>query len=220
MDKRWAWGCCLVALDAALGACTNQQKLREAELVQLLRWLPGSYDNTAQAKADEQAAVRPPHESLELAIVPIESVAMGRNAFYVQEMAADDARRVMSQKVVRFTSTDKGIVESVAALADPLRWRDGQRNPEVFMGMTPKDLTSTAGCELTWKKEGERFTGANDPKQCRNTSHAVMGLVQVDSRAELTVDEFATAELAYGADGRLLQGRKDEPFYRFRKVGR
>jgi hypothetical protein len=47
-----------------------------------------------------------------------------------------------------------------------------------------------------------------------------MGLVEVDSRAELTVDEFATAELAYGADQRLLQGRKDEPFYRFRKVGR
>jgi hypothetical protein len=220
MDKRWLWVCCLVAAGASLGACTNQQKLRDAELVQLKRWLPGSYDNTAQAKADEEKGVRPPHESLELVIVPIESVAMGRNAFYVQEMAADDARRVMSQKVVTFTSTDKGIVESVASLADPLRWRDGHRNPEVFMGMTPKDIAPTTGCELTWKKDGERFTGANDSKHCRTTSHAAMGLVEVDSRAELTVDGFATAELAYGADERLLQGRKDEPFYRFRKVGR
>jgi hypothetical protein len=73
---------------------------------------------------------------------------------------------------------------------------------------------------LTWKKEGERFVGTNDPKQCRNTSHAAMGLVEVDSRAELTADEFAVAELAYGADGKLLQGRQDEPSYRFRKVGR
>jgi hypothetical protein len=219
MDKRWLCICCLIAAGASLGACTNQQKLRDAELVQLKHWLAGRYDNTAQSKADERNGVHPPHESLELVIVPIESVAMGHGAFYLQEMAADDARRVMSQKVLTFTSTDKGIVESVASLADPLRWRDGQRNPEVFLGMTPKDLAPTAGCELTWKKEGERFTGANDSKHCRTTSHAVMGLVEVDSRAELTVDEFATAELAYGTDARLLQGRKDEPFYRFRKVG-
>src|SRR5882757_2513163 len=99
MDKRWTWVCCLIAAGASLGACTNQQKHRDAELVQLARWLPGRYDNTAQSKDDEQRGARPPHESLELVIVPIESVAMGHNAFYLKEMAADDARRVMSQKV-------------------------------------------------------------------------------------------------------------------------
>jgi hypothetical protein len=226
MDKRLGRMGCLIAVAASLAACAaNQERLREAQLLQLTRWLPGTYDNTAQAKADEQKGVRSPHESLELVIVPVESVAIGRNAFYVQEMAADDPRRVMSQKVVMFAATDKGIVESVSSLADPLRWRDGHRDPEVFMGMTAKDLVATTGCELTWKKEkekekeGERFVAANDPKRCRTTSHAVMGLAQVESRAELTSDEFATSELAFGADGLLVQGRQDEPFYRFRKVG-
>jgi CpeT/CpcT family (DUF1001) len=224
MDKRSVKMCCLAAVVASLAACAaNKGRVRDAELVQLTHWLPGRYDNTAQAKADEQTGVRSPHESLELVIVPVESVALGRNAFYVQEMAADDPRRVMSQKVVMFSATDKGIVESVSSLAEPLRWRDGHRNPEVFMGMTARDLVATAGCELTWKKErrseSERFVAVNDPKRCRSTSHAVMGLVQVQSRAELTLDEFATSELAFGADGLLVQGRQDEPFYRFRKMG-
>ena len=208
-----------MAVGASLAACANQEKLREAELVQLTRWLPGSYDNTAQAKADERQGVRPPHEALELVIVRLESVNLGRHAFYVQEMAADDPRRVMSQKVVIFRATDKGIVESVSSLADPLRWRDGHRQPDVFMGMTARDLVTTTGCELTWKKEGERFVGATDSRHCRGTSPAVMGLAQVSTRAELTSGEFATAELAYGSEGQLVQGRQDEPFYRFRKVG-
>jgi hypothetical protein len=221
MDKRLV-RLALIAVAASLAACAaNQGKLRETQLIELTRWLPGTYDNTAQAKADEQKGVRSPHESLELVIVPVESVAIGRNAFYVQEMAADDPRRVMSQKIVMFAATDKGIVESVSSLADPLRWRDGHRDPAVFMGMTPKDLVATTGCELTWKKEvqGERFVAANDPKHCRTTSHAVMGMVEVESRAELTSGEFAMSELAFGADGLLVQGRQDEPFYRFRKVG-
>jgi hypothetical protein len=41
--------------------------------------------------------------------------------------------------------------------------------------------------------------------------------VQLNSRAELAVDEFATADLAYDSAGRLVQGRAGDPFYRFHK---
>jgi hypothetical protein len=46
-----------------------------------------------------------------------------------------------------------------------------------------------------------------------------MGLVQTELRVELTQNELATTELQYDSQGRLLQGNKDEPFYRFRKIG-
>src|SRR6202043_742211 len=114
-------------------------------------------------KADAQKGVRPPHDAVQLAIVPIESVSVGRNSFYVQEMAADDPRRVLSQRVVLFSVTKKGIVESTASLVDPLRWRDGQRDPDVFMGMTPKDLTMSSGCELIWNRALD--TGQEPPKR-------------------------------------------------------
>ena len=50
------------------------------------------------------------------------------------------------------------------------------------------------------------------------TSHAVMGLVQVELRGELSSKELALAELQYDSDGHLLQGSPDEPFYRFHKI--
>jgi hypothetical protein len=229
MDKRLI---CLLAV-ALLGGCAESKLRRnEHDLDRLVAWLPGTYDNTEQAKADMRNGVRPPHDPVELAIVPLGSVSVGRNSFYLQEMAADDPRRVLSQKVVIFNATDKGIVESIATLKEPLRWRDGQRDPDMFLGMTPDDYKILSGCELTWNrpgvagkeedgksKEPTKLVGANDPKHCQGPSHAVMGLVEVDLRAELTANELATAELQRDSNGQIVQGNKDQPFYRFRKVG-
>jgi CpeT/CpcT family protein DUF1001 len=220
------------------GCAENKQRVYEEDLARMSRWLPGTYDNTAQVRSDVQKGVRPPHDVVELAIVPLESVSIGRNAFYVQQMAADDPRRVLSQQVMKFTAGEKGIVETVSTLEDPLRWRDGHRQADIFMGMTPKDLKPATGCELKWKRETEpgkekklsqeeaeraaqktRFIGANDPKKCEETSHRVMGLVQVELRAELTANELSVAEIQYDSNGQAISGNKEDPFYRFRKIG-
>jgi hypothetical protein len=236
MDKR---GILLLGFIALLAGCAeNKQRVYEEDLARMSRWLPGTYDNTAQARSDVQKGVRPPHDAVELAVVPLESVSIGRNAFYLQEMAADDPRRVLSQQVLMFRAGEKGIVETVSTLEDPLRWRDGQRQSDIFMGMTPKDLKPATGCELKWRRETEpgkekkpskeeaervaqktRFIGSNDPKKCEETSHLVMGLVQVELRAELTANEFSVAEIQYDSNGQVISGNKEEPFYRFRKFG-
>ncbi len=203
-----------------LGSCTNQTKLREAEFAQLLAWLPGHYDNTKQAQADVRAGLQPPHEALALAIVPVDDPVIGTHVFYVQEMAADDPRRVMVQKVWTLDLTDKGMVQTVWTLAEPLRWRDGQRDPDLLRGMMNHDVAQARGCDLTWKKHGEQFAAANDSKTCRITSRATSGTLQIDTRMELDATGFGLAENATDASGQLAQGRTDEPFYRFLKQGR
>jgi hypothetical protein len=232
MDKRYKLLCLILTAGSLLCGCASDARLRhnEHDLDYLVRWFPGTYDNTEQAKADARNGVRPPHDPVELAVVPLGSVSVGRNAFYMQEMAADDPRRVLSQKVVIFSATDQGIMESVATLVDPLRWRDGHRQPDIFLGMTPKDLNTLTGCDLTWKRESQgdqaqdksaepkRLVGTNDPKHCQTATHAVMGLVGVELRAQLSANELALAELQTDSNGQLILGNKDEPFYRFRKI--
>jgi hypothetical protein len=242
MDNRGVLMGLMVAVTCLTGcAAVKKGHQRDVDFVQFSRWLPGTYDNSAQVKADVQKGVRPPHDAVELAVIPLESLAVGQNSFYVQETAADDSLRVLSQRVLVFTETDKGIVESVNSLVDPMRWRDGPREPDMFQGMTTRDLKVATGCELIWKRvekegpkdkkkltkeeakkaaEANRYEGKNDPKHCQMTSHAVMGLVQVELRGELAANEFALAELQYDSDGHLIQGNKDEPFYRFRRAGK
>jgi hypothetical protein len=226
---------------ACLTGCATMKKnhQRDVDYAQFSRWLPGTYDNAAQVKADLQKGVRHPHDAVELAVIPTESIEVGQDSFYLQETASDNSLRVLSQRVVVFKETEKGFVEVIYSLLEPMRWRDGPHEPDMFEGLTTRDLKLANGCELTWNRvetdtdkhakkltkeeekkaaEANRYEGKNDSKRCQMTSHAVMGLVNVELRGELSSKELALAELQYDSDGKLLQGSSDEPFYRFHKI--
>ena len=187
-----------------LGACADQSKRRESELAQLLGWLPGRYDNTAQADGDPQRGVQP-HDRIALTIVKVYTPRLGHHVFYVQEMAADDPRRVMSERMFSFKVDEKrGIVETVYTFTEPLRWRDGQRNIQLFTSVMTEDVQSV-GCELLWKKSGEQFIASYDPQLCHDSGN---------SAAELTADSLAIPDARAAGPG----GRATEAYYRFRKT--
>jgi hypothetical protein len=155
-----------IAALGLLGACADQTKLRESELTQLLALLPGRYDNTPQAELDARSGVHPAHESIALIIAHVYTPRLGHHLFYAQEMAADDPRRVMSQKMYSFEVDEKrGIVETVYRFVEPLRWRNGQQNAELFTSVVAEDVQAE-GCQLLWKKSGERFIAMHDPGVC------------------------------------------------------
>jgi hypothetical protein len=201
--------CALPAL-AFTSACTTQSKVHEADFYQLLALLQGEYNNTTQAQGDVQRGVHPPHDALALSIVPIGAPVIGTHAFYVQESAADDPRRIMAQRVWTLEMTDKSIVQTVWTIKEPLRWRNAQ--PDLLMGMMGQDVTRSPGCDITWKKEGMRFVGTNDSKHCTSTSRVTSGTVQIETRMEIDATELALAETAKDAAGQLVQGRTDDPF--------
>jgi len=243
MDKRGGlvWG--LMAA-VCLGGCAaaHRQQESEADLARISRWLPGTYDNSAQVHSDLTKGVASAHDAVELDIVTVDSVSVGRSAFYLQETAADDPMRVFSQRVITFNLSSKGdIVQTVNTLVDPLRWRNGQRQPDIFDGMTPRDFKPLTGCDLTWKREEKeadkdarklskeeaireaehvKFIGTNDAKRCEMTSHAVIGLVSTEYRGEISANQVSLAELQYDSDGKLIQGATADPFYRFRRQGK
>ncbi|MBV8783113.1 MAG: hypothetical protein JOZ67_02890 [Gammaproteobacteria bacterium] len=151
----------------ALGGCADQGKQREAELTDLLSWLQGSYDNRAQADADAQKAGHAPRERIALLVMPVYVPRVGKHVLYAQESAADDPRRVMSERLFSFDIDEKrGIVGLVFDFVEPRRWRDGQNNPEIFTSVVTQDV-SPSGCELLWHRAGQQFIANVDPKRCR-----------------------------------------------------
>jgi hypothetical protein len=163
------------AVALTLCACMggNNQKVHEAELTQLLAVFPGNYDNTAQAEADARTGVRPAHEAVALSITHVFAPRLGHYAYYAQESAADDPRRVLSQKMYSFEVDPKrGIVETTYQLIEPLRWRDGQLNKDLFTSMMTSDV-QPEGCQLLWKKKDAGFVATHDAKVCPDTGNAV-----------------------------------------------
>jgi CpeT/CpcT family (DUF1001) len=215
MVERLAISVTATAAALLLASCASDMKLAKADLAQIDDWYPGRYDNSEQVQADARAG-REVHAALSLSVVPIDVPLFSEHAYYVQESAADDPRRITSQRIVTFEVLKGGqIVQSYWSLAQPGRWRDAHQNPDLFKGMMNQDATRLGGCEILWKKEGARFVGSNQLAACRVSSPA-LGSVHMQIRAELSPDELSVAELAFAGD-KLVQGDAAEPFYRYRK---
>jgi hypothetical protein len=211
----------VLCVDAAcaLLACagSKQTKQDELALAQITRWLPGTYNNLAQHDADVKAG-KPPHEALAIAIVPIDSPIMGVHAFYLQEMAADDPRRVMVQEILSFEMADKGkIKESLATLVEPRRWRDANLNPEVLTALVLDDLTPMSGCDLFWTRGPDGFVGADEPLRCHTASQTSEAAARTDLQVELNATQLSLSERSYDSNGVLLQGGAADSYFRFRK---
>jgi hypothetical protein len=139
---------CFLAGLLLLGGCTDQTKIREAEMTGLLAVFSGHYDNTAQVEADTRAHAHPPHDAVALTITHVYTPRLGHQVYYAQETAADDPHRVFSQKMYSFAVDERrGIVETLCELAEPVRWRDGQQNKDMFTGMVMEDVQPEA-CQL------------------------------------------------------------------------
>jgi hypothetical protein len=167
--QRLALAGCLaaVAAVAAVCGCTSQTTQHETELTGLLVVLPGTYDNSAQAELDARNGARPGHIAITLTITHVHAPRLGHYVYYVQESAADDPRRVLSQEMYSFRADEKhGIVETIYQLVEPLRWRDGQLNKELFTSLVAEDV-QTEGCQLLWKKKPEGgFVATRNPQVC------------------------------------------------------
>ena len=173
-----------------LCGCTDQTKVQEGEMTQLLAVFPGQYDNTAQVEADMRAHAHPPHDAIALTITHVYTPRLGHHVYYAQEAAADDPRRVFSQKMYSFAVDDKrGIVETLYALAEPLRWRDGQLNKDMFTGMVMEDVQPEA-CQLLWKSKDSGFVATHDPKVCPDAGHGALLTQAAFADGVLTIGDF------------------------------
>ncbi|HET7757544.1 MAG TPA: CpcT/CpeT family chromophore lyase [Steroidobacteraceae bacterium] len=171
----------LAAGAALLGACSDQGKLRESELTQLLAWLPGGYEGTDQTGSGARTA---------LTVTRVYTPRLGHHVLYAQETAADDPRRVLSQKLYSFDVEDKrGIVETLYQFVEPLRWRDGQRNPEVFTSVVTDDVRAEA-CQLLWKKTPAGFVASHDPAVCPDSGAAAAAPQAILGPGTLTSGEY------------------------------
>ena len=162
-----------LAMLLLLGGCTDQTKIHEADMSQLLAVFPGHYDNTAQVEAETRAHTHP-HDPVALTITHVYTPRLGHHVYYAQETAADDPRRLFSQKMYSFAVDEKrGIVETLFEFVEPLRWRDGQLNKDMFTGVTTEDVQPEA-CQLLWKKTDAGFVATHDAKVCPDAGHGAL----------------------------------------------
>ena len=179
-------------------------------MAQLLATLPGSYDNLAQSRAS------PGHSPLRLVIAPVEAPLVGDHVYYVQEMAADNANRVLAQRlyvVSPVTDAEMAVLTQVE-LVEPLRWRDGHLKRNLFQSMLMQDLRVRAGCDLLFRRDKAAFTAALTGN-CRGSARDTGEALRVEQRVTLDADSIAMFEQQRDAAGKLVYGDEPDPWYRY-----
>ncbi|MEO8315275.1 MAG: chromophore lyase CpcT/CpeT [Pseudomonadota bacterium] len=210
-----------VLLAGAELATAAQPKREEVMLAELSAMLGGSYDNLAQARASSE------HPALRLMVVPVEAPGVGDHVFYVQEVAADDARRVLAQRLYVLDVVPKR-EQSVMTQLDfnePNRWRDGQLKRDLFRQLLREDLRVRTGCEMLWsRKPQDKVAAKKTPLNaftattgsgCRAASRVTGETVKVEQRLELDAEGLAVFEQQRDAGGALVAGDLRDPFFRF-----
>ena len=158
----------IVLAGLALGACTGQQELRKRELAVLGAQLPGAYDNLQQVQGDTATGRPGAHAAQALLILKLRAPLVGDDVFYVRETAAEDARRVTSERIWSLNlNADQKIVATVARFQEPERWRFGAENPDLFLSLLLRDLHALEGCELLWQKTAQGYSGDTVGNGCR-----------------------------------------------------
>ena len=141
----------LLGAALTLAACASQEEVQQGEVKNLAVLLPGVYSNPKQV----------------LVIMNIFAPMMSGNLLYVRETAADDARRVISERVWSLdVNANNHIIATVYAFAEPDRWRNGPEDPELFRSMMQDDVRQLAGCELIWEKTARGYTATSASARC------------------------------------------------------
>ncbi len=200
----------LLAALSLLGACAGQPPRDELFLAELVRTLPGSYDNIAQARASAA------HVPLRMVIAPVQAGFLGRHVYYVQEMAAGDSQRVLAQRLFILEPVE-GAERAVllqADFAEPMRWRDGHLRRDLFKSLLPEDVRPRQGCDVVFTRAERGFTGAGRDT-CRISAPGNGETLRVEQQLQLDADGLAVLERQRDAAGVLVRGDAADPWYRF-----
>jgi hypothetical protein len=144
-----ALGAAVVGLGTPAAAVLAAAR-RPAALAALREWLPGRY------VAAESA----------LEILPIYAPLTAPDAFLARELRragdepfdSSDPADLLAQQLLAVSPAKRGrALLRVWRFAEPARWRDAHRSPDLFKGLMPGDVLPGPVIEVDWREAGLRL---------------------------------------------------------------
>ena len=229
--------CCFAAALVAVGSsgCAGKTVRNRGVISELIKEMPGSYDNLAQVRgegggADAGAPLTPgaaqtvpgaaAHLPVRLLIMHLQAPVLGKDVLYVRESSATDARRILAQRLWSLVEDQKGRVVQITYLfKEPVRWQRAADEPSLLQSLVPDDLLALVGCPLVWSKTTSNFEANTLQAACQPGAEAEGSLVE--QHAVLSADQLSLTEQQAGPSGRVATSADPGSVYRFeRSAGR
>jgi hypothetical protein len=131
-----------------------------------------------------------------------------------------DTRRLIDQRLYKFekTNDDKSIAHTIYRFKEPERWLGGSQREDIFKSLVRDDLSAASGCELKWEFIDDHFVGQSSRTSCKSAPQEGLSR-KVEIRYELGADTLALSERFFDSKGKLVEGLREDPMFRYLRVG-
>ncbi len=186
----------------------------EEDLVQLLQWFPGEYDNHEQVYKEAEADLpkekrhRQTHHifyKVDLAFIPGQTL-------YAQQSQHYDLKNIYRQRIYAFEidETELAIRLRIYTPKAPEKLTDGHLKPEVFQSLTEEDFFLKPGCDVFWKFDGKAYNGYLKENACSYYSESFATQVYLNETLMLRKDALLLEDTAKDASGSPVFGVHDK----------
>lgn len=184
----------------------------DEEFALFLDWFEGEYDNHEQVWQQETDEVEEKQrlEHIHHRFVPVDAPALGEHVFFVLQTMDDDLDKVYRQRVYSFSqdTKEKAIKLVIYRMADEAKYVGSWKQPELVKNLTMDDVSTTAGCEVFWRHNGEFFDGYMKDKACHFYSKRSGKEIYITDNLRLTEEEIWIADKATDLEGNYIFGNE------------
>jgi len=187
----------------------------DRDVLRVATWLVGSFDNHAQAAADQAANAPYQHDAAVMIGRPVDDPVVFQDGLYLYvESRRDGEPRPYWQRVYRLKKSAGQVRIEVFKI-------DGQvlgplgLEPQMLSSLNPSDLKKEDGCDVLLDIKRDEYVGSTAPRSCRSD---YKGSAYVFSTMRVTKDLVVTLDRGYDEKGIQTFGPSDGRGYEFRRT--
>lgn len=182
-----------------------------ADLVQIMEWFPGRFDNNRQVVDEEEAGVETPLLWIHSIFEPVELPEFGDHVFYVEQYQEGDPAKIYRQRIYSW-SVDE---QEQAVRLDIYRPKDAaplvgaHEDHSKLEGLTKDQAVSLPGCEVYWRRQDDHYIGYMKEKACSIVSQRGPNkgkTIYITDTLYLDDDEIWIHDEAFLEDGTRVWG--------------
>ncbi len=200
----------VAALMVAMSAAATGAASLEYDLALMMTWFEGEFDNHLQVLDEQENPPEQAHERIHSIFAPVDLPAFGAHLFYVEQYTDGDPTKIYRNRLYSFSlnEAEQAIQLTIYSFADAAAVVGAHLDPSRLAGVTPETARTMPGCEVYWKKDGDRFIGYMKEGACRIASQRLGKTIVIGDDLVLTADEIWIGDRAVDEDGNWVFGNR------------
>ncbi len=178
------------------------------DLDQLLEWMTGEFDSSAQEASDSS------YYNITLKTVRIWPDSPNGGWLYVEQAVADSPDEPYRQRVYFVSAiNDDTFSSDIYTLPNEEEYVGAWKDPSKFSGLKPFDLKYKEGCTVYLNYDGFQYTGKTNDESCKSE---MRGASYATSEVTLLPEQLNSWDRGFDASGKQVWGA-EKGAYQFKR---